>query len=98
MNSEQLRPVFERYVDYVQHLQRDFDVQSGTRVSGAYRVELLSFEEFSRLWDRWGESNGEQEIWQRRFDEGYDRFASRLTSRLTDALTHGEQNSAARAA
>ena len=78
--------VYEKYVAYVMRLREELDAADGMRVPEAYRVRLLSFEDFSAVWEQWGTRKGIQEFFLHRFDEGYDRVAASTRQRLSRAL------------
>ena len=66
----------QKYVVYVKRLHEALDAAEGMRVPEAYRAPLLSFEEFARVWERWGNQQGLQEFWLDRFSEGSRRVAA----------------------
>ena len=84
--ASNLGPVYEKYVAYVTCLQTDLDRTVGSLVPPDYRAQVLSYEDFCRTWQRWGNTAGVQETWRSRFDLGYDRVAADLCERLESAL------------
>jgi hypothetical protein len=87
-----LQLVYEKYVDYVTRLQKDFIDHVGPGVSERYGPRLLCFEDFCKIWQRWGESETLQESWRRRFEAGYDKVAEALLKRLEQALHPSDQH------
>ncbi len=77
--------LYDKYAEYVTRLHDDLD-RTGQCVSPDNRVELLSYEDFCRVWRRWGRIEGLQDTWRREFDLGYDRAAIELSARLEAAL------------
>ncbi len=87
-----LQSTYSKYLDYVRCLRADLDRTSNKPIDPHFRVDLLSYSDFCHTWHRWGETEGMQEVWQRRFDQGYDGVAADLTERLTAAMVGGEQS------
>lgn len=78
--------VYEKYVAYVNHLHRDMDAIRNAGVSEPFRPRLLSLEEFSAIWERWGRKDGLQQRWLGRFMTGYDRDVAELKETFAEAL------------
>jgi hypothetical protein len=85
-----LTSLYSKFVDYVTRLHRDLDGTVGQRIPPEHRAQLLSYEDFCRMWHRWGNTEGLQEIWHRRFDLGYDHVALDLHKRI-DAAVSGKK-------
>jgi hypothetical protein len=81
-----LQLLYEKYVDYITRLQKDYIDHVGPGVSDRYGPRLLCFEDFCKIWQRWGESETLQETWRCRFEAGYDKVADALLKRLEQAL------------
>jgi len=81
-----LHSLYDKYAEYVRRLQEDFSRHVGPNVAEPYRPRLMSFDEFCRAWEAWGNVEGRQETWRRRFEDGYDVAAEHLTRRLEAAL------------
>ena len=62
-------------------------VPSASRALLGHRTQFLSYEDFCHMWHRWGNTEGLQETWQRRFDLGYDRVMLDFGERLEAAIT-----------
>ena len=87
MDNTELECLYAKYVDYITCLRKDMDRVVGKPVSPKFQVRLLSLEDFSKLWQRWGESEGEQDLWRRRFELGYEKVAADFRARLVAALS-----------
>jgi len=81
-----LRSLYEKYADYVRRLQEDFSRHVGPNVAEPYRPRLMTFDEFCRAWQAWGNVEGRQEMWRRRFEDGYEAVAEELLRRLRAGL------------
>lgn len=88
-----LASLYSKFVDYVTCLHQDLDRTVGQRIPPDHRAQLLSYEDFCRMWHQWGDTEGLQEIWHHRFDLGYRQMALDLHKRLDAAI--GSQNQAA---
>jgi hypothetical protein len=91
--ADDLVSLYSKFVDYVTCLHRDLDRGVGRLIPPEHRARLLSYDEFCRMWYRWGNTEGLQQVWRRRFDSGYHQVALDLHKRLDAAV--GCQNSAA---
>ncbi len=87
MGNTELEGLYARYVDYMTCLRKDMDRVVGKPVSPKYQARLLSLEDFSKLWQRWGDSEGEQDLWRRRFELGYEETAADFRARFVAAVS-----------
>jgi len=81
-----IKSVYEKYVAYLNDLHADMDAARNTGTFEPYRPRLLSLEDFSAMWERWGRQEGLRERWLGRFSIGYDRDVAELKERLGEAL------------
>ena len=77
--------LYDKYANYVTCMHNDLD-RTGQCLSRDNRVQRLSYEDFCRVWQRWGNTPGLQDTWRREFDLGYDRAVLDLSERLESAL------------
>jgi hypothetical protein len=94
--TTELRPLYEKYVDYVRRLRDDFDRHVGADVPERYRPQLQSFDDFCETWRRWGQVELLQEMWERRLNLGYDAVAEVLSKKLRAALAAATNQSQTR--
>lgn len=88
--------LYGKFVEYVTCLHKDLDDTVSQRIPPEYRAQLLSYEDFRYMWRRWGDTEGLQETWRRRFEQGYYQAALDLSRRVDAAL--GGRNPASREA
>jgi hypothetical protein len=89
-----LAALYEKYVTYVKRLQEDFSLHVGPDVVPRYRPQLLSIDDFLRVWHAWGNSSGVQEMWRQRFERGYDAVGREFSERLRAALCRADSSTA----
>lgn len=88
MDSD-MRVLYDQYLAYFQDFQTDFDRHVGKEVHARFRATVLSFSEFHRAWQRWGQQ-GLQSDWRQRFERGYASWAADQVSRLTAILANDD--------
>ena len=81
-----MESVYKKYVVYVKDLHADLDAIRDAGVSEPFRPKLLTLEDFSAMWERWGLQEGLQERWLGRFVAGYQSEVAEMRERLAEAL------------
>ena len=84
--SNELESLYQQYREFVTCLRADLDRVVGQPVAPKYCAPLLEYDEFCGTWDQWAKTDGLQDLWRQRFDQGYHQTTSGIRARIEAAI------------